>query len=123
MHIFILITNIYCSPFFRILDHQYLHYFYTESDLLNVISFNKIEGFDILKQFLSSYSFFKLGGDLLPDLIQFYQWLHHDLSNLITKEEAYQKSIHKIVDEFSSRYSDQSAMALYIRVRGRCIVL
>jgi hypothetical protein len=82
------------------------------------MSAKKIEGFDILEQFLKYYSFFKLGGDLLPDLIQFYQWLHRDLSNLITVEEARTKTLYHIVDEFSSRYSDQFAMSLYIKVRG-----
>jgi site-specific DNA-adenine methylase len=79
----------------------------------------KIEGFDILKQFLGNYSLFKCGGDLLPDLVEFYRWLHNTLSNLITEEEAKEMSISEVADRFSSYYSDQSAVTLYIKVRGK----
>ena len=47
----------------------------------------------------------QMGGTLLPDLVEFYQWIHTELSHLVTYERAEEVSIGKIIDLSAKRYS------------------
>ena len=99
----------------RVLDQKYPNHFHTDMDLkiLQESEFNK---YKILFEFIKNYSYLQSGGDLLPELIQFYQWLHHDLSNLITEDEAKEKSLKVVIDEYSDQY--QFIGVLYDSVKG-----
>lgn len=66
----------------------------------------------LLKQFIQDHTILEAGGQLLPILLKFYQWLHKDLAYVITKEDAREHSIIEIVDAFSDQINlnqDESA--------------
>ena len=56
----------------------------------------------------------------LPDLIEFYQWLHRDLAGLLTAEEADKISMKNLVNWMSRHYGESGSklMSLYGRVKG-----
>ena len=86
---------------------------------LKILQESKFDECKILFEFIKKYSYLQSGGDLLPELIQFYQWLHHDVSNLITEDEAKKKSLKAVVDEYSYQY--QFIGVLYDSVKGNQI--
>ena len=57
----------------------------------------------LLKQFIQDRTVLEAGGQLLPVLLRFYQWLHKDLAYAITKKEAREHSIKETVDIFSDQ--------------------
>ena len=46
-----------------------------------------------------------MGEILLPELVEFYQWIHTELSYLVTYQRAKEISIGKIINLSSKRYS------------------
>ena len=54
------------------------------------------------------------GGALLPNLIEFYLWLHQDLKGVFSEEEAKRKSLYDVMDEFGDEYHRN----LYDQVKG-----
>lgn len=66
----------------------------------------------------------QVGGQLLPDLIQFYQWLHTHLAHQVTHRRAYSAlSIGRVVALASRRMPRGMAtqlQELYLRVKGEC---
>ena len=59
----------------------------------------------VLHQFAREEKNLQKGGALLPDLVEFYQWIHTELSYLVTYEKAKQISIGRIISLSSRRYS------------------
>ena len=57
----------------------------------------------LLKQFIQDWTVLEAGGQLLPLLLKFYQWLHKDLAYVLTKENAREHSIKEIVDAFTDQ--------------------
>ena len=49
----------------------------------------------------------QLGGALLPDLVEFYQWIHTHLSYLVTYERATKISIGNVISLSAKRYSQK----------------
>ena len=49
----------------------------------------------------------QLGGALLPDLVELYQWLHTHLSHLVTYERATKISIGNVISLTAKRYSQK----------------
>jgi len=57
---------------------------------------------------------------LLPDLVEFYQWLHMALAHMVTYERATSLPIGRVVDLAVRRYSQEMGeyiRALYTRVK------
>ena len=49
----------------------------------------------------------QLGGALLPDLVEFYQWLHIHLSYLVRYERATEMSIGNVISLSAKRYPEE----------------
>ena len=47
------------------------------------------------------------GGTLLPDLIEFYRWIHSQLSHLVTYERAKEITIGQVINLTAKRYSPE----------------
>ena len=60
-----------------------------------------------LHLFTLEYERLQLGGALLPDLVEFYQWIHTHLSYLVTYEKAQQITIGKVISLSAKRYSQE----------------
>lgn len=61
----------------------------------------------------------KVGGELLPHLIQLYQWLQTHLSHLVTMERAYNKLKIGQVIKIASRRVDPGLQEIYKKVKGQ----
>jgi len=57
--------------------------------------------------FTLEYERLQVGGALLPDLVEFYQWIHTHLSHLVTYEKAQKITIGKIISLSAKRYSQE----------------
>ena len=49
----------------------------------------------------------QFGGTLLPDLMEFYKWIHTQLSHLMTYERAKQITIGQVISLTAKRYSQE----------------
>ena len=79
----------------------------------------------LLVRFINRYPRLQAGGVLLPSLIEFYQWIHTDLSYVITKKQAIEMTVYDAVDLAAGKYSKELKKhytKLFERVTGRCIV-
>ena len=114
--------------------------FYTFRDLKNVYPFpptlqdfshyvqehclsNQERGpHELLVRFINRYPRLQAGGALLPSLIEFYQWIHTDLSYVITKKQAIEMTIYDAVDLAAGKYSkelEKHYTKLFESVTGR----
>ena len=59
----------------------------------------------VLHRFTWEYDKLLLGGALLPDLVEFYQWIHTHLSHLVTYERALNITIGDVIRLSAKRYS------------------
>ena len=76
---------------------------------------------EVLVMFIDRYTCFKSGGELLPSLIELYQWIHTDLAHVITREKASSISCSKAVEEAASNYPEDIEKhynKLYEKVQG-----
>lgn len=79
--------------FSRLLDGQY-PWFPDEKSLtqavLSEVHISSPDGNDLyaLSQFVMEYHRLKLGSDLLPGILELYQWLHTELAYAVTYEDA-----------------------------------
>ena len=81
---------------------------------------------ELLVRFINRYPRLQAGGALLPSLIEFYQWIHTDLSYVITKKQAIEMTIYDAVDLAAGKYSkelEKHYTKLFERVTGKCIVI
>jgi len=51
----------------------------------------------VLHRFTLEHDRLQLGGALLPDLVEFYQWIHTRLSHLVTYERAQEITIGDVI--------------------------
>ena len=58
-----------------------------------------------LYHFTIRYKRMQLGGVLLPDLVEFYQWIHTHLSHLVTFDRAQKITIGQVISLSAKRYS------------------
>ena len=60
-----------------------------------------------LHQFTLEQKKLQVGGALLPDLVEFYKWIHTQLSHLVTYQRAKQITIGKVISLTAKRYSQE----------------
>ena len=58
-----------------------------------------------LQHFTLEHNRLQVGGALLPDLVEFYQWIHTHLSHLVTYEYAEEITIGNLIKLSAKRYS------------------
>ena len=96
----------------RALDQQYPH-LVTENDYMkDLIMAREAQNLNDSHLFpLHLFSLenerLQLGGALLPDLVEFYLWIHTHLSHLVTYEKAQQITIGKVISLSAKRYSQK----------------
>ena len=76
----------------------------------------------VLHQFVQEEKKLQMGGALLPDLVEFYQWIHTELSYLVTYQRAEQISIGELIDLSSRRYSQdyfEHLTGLFKRIKSK----
>ena len=61
----------------------------------------------VLHQFTQERRILQIGGALLPDIVEFYQWIHTELSHLVTYQNAGEISIGAIIKRSAKRYSQE----------------
>jgi hypothetical protein len=74
----------------------------------------------VLCKFVREKQLLRIGGLLLPDLVEFYLWLHQQLSHLITMEQAVCLTIGDVVERITNRYSksySEYIQRLFVRVQ------
>ena len=127
-HIKLLLTpkhyhSIYISSSPRNLELRY-PYYPTEQDFTHsVLSSGDVvrEDIALLSRFSLQWRRLQAGGELLPDLVEFYQWLHTDLAHLVTYDTTCKVSIKKILNRAVKKYSPDRAQhleQLFARVKG-----
>ena len=102
-----------------------MHYpiFLSEKDLIqSILGYGEkdVGSFGLLSDFAMKLECLKVGSDLLPDLVEFYTWIHTNLSHVLTKEQASTVSISRIIDQAEknmSRESGSHLRDLYMRVQ------
>ena len=75
-----------------------------------------------LHHFTLEYERLKVGGALLPDLVEFYQWIHTHLSHLVSFERAKQITIGNVINLSTKRYTQEICdhlMELFKRIIGK----
>jgi len=75
--------------------------------------------FYVLSKFALTYPRLKAGGALLPDLIEFYQWIHGRLAYLVTKNYAQKHGLEEVISKADQKHY---LFQLYDRVKGWCSI-
>ena len=73
-----------------------------------------------LTRFAMEWPLLKVGGDLLPDLVELYHWLHMNISHLITYDRASSLTIGhviELVERNSNKEMGEHLRNLYERVK------
>ena len=84
------------------------------------------EDIALLSRFSLQWQRLQAGGELLPDLIELYQWLHTDLAHLVSYKKAYMVTIKSVVDRATKRCSPDVAQRLqhlFARVKSKITAL
>ena len=108
--------------YYRQLD---VHYpiFPSEKDLVQSIlgdGEKNLGGLGLLSDFAIKLERLKIGKDLLPDLVEFYTWIHTNLSHVLTMDRASTVSISQIIEQAENKMSRESGRHLrdlYVRVQ------
>ena len=79
--------------------------------------------FYVLSKFALTYPHLKAGGALLPDLIEFYQWIHTELAYLVTKKYAQKNGFEEVITKADQKYEGRDLFKLYERVKGVVLVV
>ena len=112
---------------YRTLEQHYPHRV-TESDYIKSLV-NAVEANDCsythlyaLHQFTLEQRRLQVGGALLPDLVEFYQWMHTQLSHLVTYQRAKQITVGNVISLMAKRYSQEHSdylTKLFKRIIGK----
>ena len=70
----------------------------------------------VLAKFVLAYPRLKAGGTLLPDLIEFYQWIHTELAYLVTYNYAQNHGLEEVITEGDKRC--KGLCQLFQRIKG-----
>ena len=76
-------------------------------------------------EFVLNYERLRVGGTLLPKLIEFYKWLHSQLAYQLTREQAEKYTAKQIVDVVAKHCSMPTRdhlLKLYAEVKGESTV-
>jgi len=79
--------------------------------------------FYVLSKFALTYPRLKAGGALLPDLIEFYQWIHTELAYLVTKKYAQKNGFEEVITKADQKYEGRDLLKLFERVKGVVLVV
>lgn len=91
-----------------------MHYpiFPSEKDLIHAIlgEGEQQDGAELqwLSEFAMKQERLQVGGDLLPDLVEFYTWIHTNLSHLLTVEQASTYTIGRVITLAETNMSKDS---------------
>ena len=116
-------VQIVVAPSCRSLELCYPHY-PTEQDFTHsVLSSGDVvrEDIALLSRFSLQWRRLQAGGELLPDLVELYQWLHTDLAHLVSYDKACTVTIRKVINRAVKKYSrdrGQYLEQLFVRVKG-----
>ena len=97
------------------------HYpkFPTEVECFSILlSSPKDNQLQILSKFALAYPRLKAGGAVLPDLIEFYTWIHEELAYRVDKTYASNNSLEEILTKACKRYGTEDLFTLFNRVKG-----
>ena len=75
----------------------------------------------VLAQFALQYQQLELGGAMLPELVEFYQWIHQELGHVITHEDASKITLRRAVRVLAKSYSPEEGdrlIGLYNKLKG-----
>ena len=115
-------------PPFRSLEQHY-PYFPSEKDFTHsVLSSGDItrDNFSLLSRFALQWPRLQAGGELLPDLVELYQWLHTFLAHVVSYDMACKVKIKTVIERAVRRYSPdmgEHLRQLFERVKGEDSVL
>jgi len=73
--------------------------------------------FYVLSKFALTYPRLKAGGTVLPDLIEFYQWIHTELAYLVTKKYAQKNGFEEVITKADQKYEGRDLFKLFERVK------
>lgn len=109
----------------RNLESQYPNY-PNEEKLFNSIQSEEGSSGDLalLSQFSLQWKRLQTGEALLPHLVEFYTWLHTELSYIISEEEVYREQIRNIINRAVKKCSEdrrKHLQVLFDRVKGIAI--
>ena len=77
----------------------------------------------VLTQFALEYERLYIIGLLLPDLIEFYQWIHTELiRHRVQWKYADTHTVESVVIQIDERNEDRGILKLYERVTGKSIL-
>ena len=102
----------------RMLEAQYPS-FPTEGALLQALLSDATIGDHIAnhQHFLGQFALLRrqleIGGDLLPNLVEFYQWLHQELSHVVTRNDAETIPLSRAVRVLAKSYSPEEGDRLH----------
>lgn len=128
------VTTLMISELYYCKDHIYrqLNQLYphlaTENEFMRcLVAVREVYNLDdtyffALYHFTLEFERLQIGGTLLPDLLEFYQWIHIHLSHLVTYEKAKEITIGSIIKLSASRYSQELCehlTKLFERIVGR----
>lgn len=66
----------------------------------------------LLDRFYVEQERLQIGGVLLPDLVEFYQWIHTHLQHIVTYERAKSITIGEVIELSTTRYSSEECSYL-----------
>ena len=93
--------------------------FPTEGALLQSLLSNTTIGDHIANHqyFLGQFALLRrqleIGGNLLPNLVEFYQWLHQELSHVVTRNDAETIPLSRAVRVLAKSYSPEEGDRLH----------
>ncbi len=71
-----------------------------------------------LSRFVVEYPRLRVGGDLLPGIVELYQWLHTELAYAITYEEARTITLGRLANVIAKRFSGDRKQR-YEKLKGK----
>ena len=93
----------------RFLNQQYPHLAYENEYMKSLVAARENSDLNdnhlfVLHRFTLEHDRLQLGGALLPDLVEFYQWIHTHLSHLVTYERAQEIAIEDVIKLSAKRF-------------------
>ena len=88
----------------------------TDLDLRHIAEDRSIsESYPLLTLLAKNLTTLQAGGALLPDLIEFYLWLHNDLRCTLSEDETRTRSLGQVVRDFGNGHH----ISLFKKVKGK----
>ena len=99
----------------RTLEVNYPYHLITLQDLRHLTEDRVVaETYPVLTHFARNLTKLQAGGALLPDLMEFYVWIHKQLKGTLSLEEAKDISLGDVIKEFG----DDHHCSLYLKLKG-----